>query len=370
MVTYKAMLYIPAHASYDFYTRDFEKGLQLYSSGVLIMDKCPDLLPDHFRFVRGVVDSPDFSLNLSREMLQHDRQLKVIATNLEKKIKAELLKILKDDREGYEKFWKAFGLNLKYGVVADYGAHKDMLQDLLLFWSSKEDKQVTLAEYRQRMPESQQFIYYVCAESTQRAARLPQVERIRDAGFEILYLTEEVDEFVVNALGEVDGKAFKSVAAEDALPQTDEEKAALEKKAEENKDVLEFIKQTLGDKIKEARISKILKSGGGGDDRRRPGLSGDGALFPKDGRRRAYEGRAGAGAQPRLGGLCRPARRGGERQGEGGQIRRNPLRPGPADRRTAPGRPGAVYPAGVQPDELMETASEIRAWPARATLLL
>ena len=261
MVTYKAMLYIPAHASYDFYTRDFEKGLQLYSSGVLIMDKCPDLLPDHFRFVRGVVDSPDFSLNISREMLQHDRQLKVIATNLEKKIKAELLKILKDDREGYEKFWKAFGLNLKYGVVADYGAHKDMLQDLLLFWSSKEDKQVTLAEYRQRMPESQQFIYYVCAESTQRAARLPQVERIRDAGFEILYLTEEVDEFVVNALGEVDGKAFKSVAAEDALPQTDEEKAALEKKAEENKDVLEFIKQTLGDKIKEARISKILKSG-------------------------------------------------------------------------------------------------------------
>ena len=261
MVSYKAMLYLPSHAPFDFYTQDFQKGLQLYSSGVLIMDKCADLLPDYFRFVKGVVDSPDFSLNLSREVLQHDRQLKIIANALEKKIKAELLRLMKDDREKYETLWKAFGANMKYGVVSDYGAHKETLKDLLLFWSSKEDKQVSLAEYKDRMPASQQYIYYVRAESVEKAARLPQVERIRDAGFEILYLTEEVDEFVVNALGELDGKAFKSVSDDDALPQTDEEKAALDKKAEENKDVLDFIKETLGDKIKEARVSRILKSG-------------------------------------------------------------------------------------------------------------
>ena len=261
MVSYKAMLYLPSHAPFDFYSQDFQKGLQLYSSGVLIMDKCADLLPDYFRFVKGVVDSPDFSLNLSREVLQHDRQLKIIANALEKKIKAELLRLMKDDREKYEKLWKAFGANMKYGVVSDYGAHKETLKDLLLFWSSKEDKQVSLTEYKDRMPASQQYIYYVRAESVEKAARLPQVERIRDAGFEILYLTEEVDEFVVNALGELDGKAFKSVSDDDALPQTDEEKNALDKKAEENKDVLDFVKETLGDRIKEARVSRILKSG-------------------------------------------------------------------------------------------------------------
>ena len=261
MVSYKAMLYVPAKAPFDFYSRDFRKGLQLYSSGVLIMDKCADLLGDHFRFVEGVVDSPDFSLNLSREVLQHDRQLKIIAANLEKKIKAELLCMMKDEREQYEEFFKAFGVNLKYGVVSDYGAHKELLRDLLLFWSSKEGKQVSLAEYKERMPASQQYVYYVMAESVEKAGSLPQAERIRDAGFEILYLTEDVDEFVVNALGEVEGKAFKNVADEDALPQTDEEKAANEKKAEENKDVLEFVKETLGDAIKEARVSKILKSG-------------------------------------------------------------------------------------------------------------
>ncbi len=261
MVSYKAMLYIPARAPFDFYSRDFQKGLQLYSSGVLIMDKCADLLPDCFRFVRGVVDSPDFSLNLSREVLQHDRQLKIIANNLEKKIKAELLRLQKDSREKYETFWKAFGPNLKSGVVGDYGAHKEMLKDLLLFWSSKEDKLVTLTEYQDRMPASQQYVYYVYSESVEQAARLPQAERIRDAGYEILYLTEEVDEFVVNTLGELNGKAFKSVADDDALPQTDEEKAALDKKTEENRDVLDFVKETLGDRIKEARVSKILKSG-------------------------------------------------------------------------------------------------------------
>ncbi len=260
MVSYKALLYLPTKAPYDFYSQNYEKGLQLYSSGVLIMDKCADLLPDHFRFVRGVVDSPDFSLNLSREVLQHDRQLKVIANALEKKIKAELLRLQKDQREQYETFWEAFGHNIKYGVVSEYGAHKDTLKDLLLFWSSKEDKQTTLAEYQQRMPASQQFIYYVRADSVEKAARLPQVERIRDAGFEILYLTEEVDEFVVNALGEMDGKQFKAVADADALPQTDEEKAALDKSAEENKDVLDFVKETLGDKVSQVRLSSILKS--------------------------------------------------------------------------------------------------------------
>ena len=260
-VEYKAMLFIPAKAPYDFYTRDYQKGLQLYSSGVLIMDKCADLLPDHFRFVRGVVDSPDFSLNISREVLQHDRQLKIIATNLEKKIKAELLKLQKDEREKYESFWKSFGIQLKYGVVNDYGAHKDTLKDLLLFATSAGDKPSTLAEYAERMKEDQPYLYFVSAESAAQAARLPQVERILDKGYEILYLTDEVDEFVINALGQWGEKSFKSVSDEDALPESEEEKAANEKKTEENKDVLDFVKQTLGDKIKEARISRILKSG-------------------------------------------------------------------------------------------------------------
>ena len=260
-VEYKAMLYIPSHAPYDFHSRDYQKGLQLYSSGVLIMDKCADLLPDHFRFVRGVVDSADFSLNISREVLQHTQVLKVIANNLEKKIKAELLKLQKDDRAKYETFWSAFGRQIKYGVLEDYGVHKDMLKDLLLFHSSRDGKLTTLAEYRQRMGEDQQYIYYACGESVDQIARLPQAERILDKGYEILYLTEEPDEFIMNALGAWDEKSFKPVTDEDALPQTDEEKAASEKKAEESKDVLAFVKETLGDKIKEARVSKILKSG-------------------------------------------------------------------------------------------------------------
>ena len=260
-VEYKAMLYIPTRAPYDFYSRDFEKGLQLYSSGVLIMDKCADLLPDHFRFVRGVVDSPDFSLNISREVLQHTRQLKVIAANLEKKIKAELLRIQKDEREKYETFWASFGRQLKYGALEDYGAHKELLKDLLLFFSSKEGKLTTLAEYRERMAEDQPYVYYASGESVEQIAKLPQVERILDKGYEILYLTDEPDEFIMDAVGVWDEKPLKSVSDDDALPQTDEEKAEAEKKAEENKDVLDFVKETLGEKIKEARISKILKSG-------------------------------------------------------------------------------------------------------------
>ena len=260
-VTYKAMLYIPQKAPYDFYTREYQKGLQLYSSGVLIMDKCADLLPDYVRFVKGVVDSPDFSLNISREVLQHDRQLKVIASALEKKIKGELVKLQKEDPEKYEQFWTAFGSQIKYGVVADYGAHKDNLKDLLLFWSSKEGKNTTLEAYQGRMAEEQPYYYYACGESVDKIAKLPQVERILDKGYEILYCTEDVDDFVMQALGEIDGKKFKSATAEDALPQTEEEKKAAEEKAEEGKPVLEAVKAALGDQVKEVRLSKILKSG-------------------------------------------------------------------------------------------------------------
>ena len=260
-VTYKALLYIPQKAPYDFYTREYQKGLQLYSSGVMIMDKCADLLPDYFRFVKGVVDSPDFSLNISREILQHDRQLKVIANALEKKIKGELEKMQKDDPEKYEKFWAAFGSQIKYGVVADYGMNKDKLKDLLLFWSSKEGKNTTLAAYKDRMSEDQPYYYYACGESVDKIAKLPQVERILDKGYEILYCTEDVDDFVMQALGEIDGKKFMSATAEEALPQTDEEKKQAEEKAEAGKPVLEAVKNVLGDQVKEVRISKILKSG-------------------------------------------------------------------------------------------------------------
>ena len=259
-VEYKALLFIPAHAPFNYYSRDYEKGLQLYSSGVLIMDRCADLVPDHFSFIRGVVDSPDLSLNISREMLQHTRVLQIISGNLEKKVKAELLKLQKDDREKYEQFYSAFGRQLKYGVVSDYGAHKDMLKDLLLFWSSREGKNTSLAEYAARMAEDQPSIYFLCAESVEKAAKLPQAERVLDKGYEILYLTDEVDEFVMNTLSEWDGKPFKNVCDDDALPESDEEKAQAEKKAEENKDVLDFVKETLGERIKEVRISKILKS--------------------------------------------------------------------------------------------------------------
>ena len=259
-VTYKALLYIPEKTPYDFYTREYEKGLQLYSSGVLIMDKCADLLPDCFRFVKGVVDSPDFSLNISREILQHDRQLKVIATALEKKIKAELVKMQKDDREKYEKFWKAFGTQIKYGVVGEYGAKKDLLKDLLMFWSSKENGNTTLAAYKDRMPEDQPYYYYACGESVDKIAKLPQVERILDKGYEILYCTEDVDDFVMKALEEQDGKKFKSVNDDDALPQSDEEKKAAEEKAEAGKAVLDAVKAALGDEVKAVRASSILKS--------------------------------------------------------------------------------------------------------------
>ena len=259
-VSYKALLFIPGRTPYDFYTREYEKGLQLYSSGVLIMDKCGDLLPEHFRFVKGVVDTPDVSLNISRELLQHTRQLKVISTNLEKKIKAELSRLQKDDAEKYETFWNAFGRNIKYGVVSDYGVHKDMLLDLLMFHSSHDDKLTSLAQYKERMAEDQEFIYYAVGEDAGKLSKLPQAERILDKGYEILYLTEDVDEFCMQTIGEYEGKKLKSIDDEDALPESEEEKRAAEEKAEEAKDVLSFLKETLGNKISDARISKILKS--------------------------------------------------------------------------------------------------------------
>lgn len=260
VVSYKALLYIPAKAPYDYYTRDFEKGLQLYSSGVLIMDKCSDLLPEYFRFVRGVVDTPDVSLNISREMLQHDRQLKTISANIEKKIKAKLVKMQQDEPEKYEKFWNAFGRQIKYGAAADYGMHKDQLLELIMFNSSKEGKLSSFEQYTERMPEEQKYIYYAPGENEAQLAKLPQTERILDKGYEIFWCTDDVDEFVMQFVGEYKGKKIKSVNDDDALPETDEEKKKVEQTAADNKEVLDFVKETLGNEIKEARISRILKS--------------------------------------------------------------------------------------------------------------
>ncbi len=256
-VTYKALLFVPGATPFDYYTKEFEKGLQLYSNGVLIMDKCADLLPEHFRFVRGVVDSPDLSLNISRELLQHDRQLKVIAGNLEKKIKADLGKFLAEDREGYQTFWKNFGRQLKYGVVNEYGRHKDLLQDLLLFYSSTEKKPVTLDEYVSRMREDQKYIYYAAGATVDKIDKLPQTEGLRDAGTEILYFTEEVDEFCAQALRTYKEKEFRSVLDQE-IEEGAEKKA--EEEAEAHKGTFDFVKEALGDAVKEVKASARLKS--------------------------------------------------------------------------------------------------------------
>ena len=258
--TYNALLFIPSRAPFNYYSRDYEKGLQLYASGVLIMDKCADLLPDCFSFVKGLVDSQDLSLNISREMLQHDRQLKVIAGRLEKKIHSELLSMLKNDREKYEKFWKNFGLQLKFGVYNDYGAKKDLLQDLLLFHSSSEGKLATLSEYVGRMKESQKYIYYACGETVDKINLLPQTELLRDQGYEILCLTDDVDEFALKMLFKYEDKEFKSVADKDLGLETEEEKEEIKKQNEENKDLLGFLRDALDGKVKEVRLSSRLKS--------------------------------------------------------------------------------------------------------------
>ena len=256
--TYNALLFIPATAPFNYYTREYEKGLQLYASGVLIMDKCADLLPDHFSFVKGLVDSQDLSLNISREMLQHDRQLKVIAGRLEKKIHSELLSMLENDRETYEKFYKNFGLQLKFGVYNDYGMHKDMLQDLILFVSSKEKKLVTLHEYVERMAEGQKYIYYACGETPDKIEKLPQTEAVRDHGFEILYLTDDVDEFALQMLHSFEDKEFKSVSAGDLG--FEDEKKADEEADKENEPLLAALQKALDGKVKSVKVSTRLKT--------------------------------------------------------------------------------------------------------------
>ena len=256
-VTYKALLFVPGATPYDYYTKDFEMGLQLYSSGVLIMDKCADLLPEHFRFVRGVVDSPDLSLNISRELLQHDRQLKVIATNLEKKIKADLLKMLRDDREAYETFWKNFGRQIKYGTVAEFGKNRELLQDLLLFYSSTEKKMVTLGEYVERMGEEQKYIYFAAGESLDKIDKLPQMEALQEKGAEVLYFTEEVDEFCAQIIHAYQDKEFRSVLDQEI---EDGDAKRSEEAESAHRAVFDFVKETLGDAVKEVKASARLKS--------------------------------------------------------------------------------------------------------------
>lgn len=257
-VSYKALLYIPAKAPFDFYTKDYKRGLQLYSSGVMIMENCEDLLPEHFRFVKGVVDSQDLSLNISREMLQHNRQLTIIAKNIEKKIKGELTGLLKDDREKYLEFYGAFGRQLKYGTVADYGAHKTACQDLLLFWSHKEGKLITLQEYVDAMAEGQEKIYYICGENVERMAKLPQVKTLSAKGYDVLLFTDEVDEFVPQTLMTYNEKSFCNAATEDLGLQSEEEKKELEEKTQAMQGLLDFVKQTLGETVQEVKLSDNL----------------------------------------------------------------------------------------------------------------
>lgn len=259
-VSFKALLYIPGKAPYDFYTKDYKRGLQLYSSGVLIMDNCEDLLPEHFRFVRGVVDSQDLSLNISREMLQHNRQLTIIARNIEKKIKSELKAMLENDREKYEEFYAAFGRQLKYGTVSDYGAHKEATQELLLFYSHKEGKLISLKEYVDAMAEGQEKIYFAPGENKERLSKLPQVETLTKRGYDVLLFTEDVDEFVPQTLMTYMEKPFCNVSTEDLGLQTEEEKKQAEEKAEEMKGLLTFVKETLGDRVKEVKLSSELGS--------------------------------------------------------------------------------------------------------------
>ena len=258
-VNYNAILFIPANTPYDFYTKEFKKGLALYSAGVMIMEKCEDLLPDYFNFVRGVVDSSDISLNISRELLQQNHQVRLMKKNIEKKIKNELLSMLKNDREKYEAFWKSFGRVLKFGVYSDYGAHKDALTDLLVFYSAKEEKLITLDEYVSAMPESQKYIYFASAETVERAAKLPNTEAVLDHGFDVLLCTDDVDEFCLQILRVFKEKSFKNVGSGNLELETEAEKEAAKAAAEENKGLLGALKDALGDKVKEVRTSSVLK---------------------------------------------------------------------------------------------------------------
>ncbi|PFP25901.1 molecular chaperone HtpG [Bacillus sp. AFS073361] len=259
-IRYNAILYIPEKTPFDFYSKEFEKGLELYSNGVLIMDKCADLLPDHFSFVKGMVDSEDLSLNISREMLQHDRQLKLIAKNINKNIKSELLSLQRKEREKYEEFYQSFGRQLKYGVYSDFGANKELLQDLIMFYSSKEKKLVTLDEYVSRMPEDQKYIYYASGESIDRIEKLPQAEFVSEKGYEILYFTEDIDEFAIKMLMNYKEKEFKSISSGDLGIEGEDTKDDSESKEQESKELFDYMKNILADKVKDVRISKRLKS--------------------------------------------------------------------------------------------------------------
>ena len=258
--SYNALLFIPSHLPYDFYTKEYEKGLQLYSNGVLIMEKCAELLPDYFGFVKGLVDSPDLSLNISREMLQHDRQLKTLAKNIEKKINAELTKMLNSDRDEYIKFFNNFGSQLKYGAYDNYGMDKDKLKDLLMFYSSTDKKLTTLKEYVSRMKEDQKDIYYACGETLDKIDMLPQVEKVKEKGYEILYLTENIDEFVVQSLMNYDEKKFTNICTNELDLDTDEEKEKLKKENEENKDMFDAMKDAIKDEVQLVRFTHRLKN--------------------------------------------------------------------------------------------------------------
>ncbi len=260
LVAYQALLYIPAKAEYNYYSKNYEKGLQLYSSGVKIMDKCADLLPDCFNFVKGVVDSEDLSLNISREMLQQDRQLKAIANGLEKKIKKELLDMLNKERENYEKFWKAFGLQIKYAIYSSYGMQRDMLEDLLLFTRASDSKLCSLKEYTNAMPEGQKYIYYAAGETVEKLNLLPQAEMVKNHGFDIFYLTDDVDEFLMTILHEFDGKEIRSISNGDLGLETESEREEKKEKEESNKDLLDFMKESLQDKVSEVILSSRLLS--------------------------------------------------------------------------------------------------------------
>ena len=259
-ISYNAILYIPSHAPYDFYSKDYERGLQLYSNGVLIMDKCADLLPEYFGFIKGLVDSPDLSLNISRELLQHDRQLKVIAKNLEKKIKSEILDMLKNDRENYEKFYDAFGAQLKFGIYNSYGMNKEALQDLLMFYSGTEKKLVTLDEYVSRMKENQDKIYYACGETIDKIDMLPQVEGIKDKGYEILYFIADIDEFAVQMMQNYKEKSFANISSENLNLDTEEEKQNLNKLNEDHKDMFTIMKEAIGDSVQAVKFTHRLKN--------------------------------------------------------------------------------------------------------------
>ena len=260
VVSYTALMFIPKKPSYDYYTKDFEKGLALYSNGVMIMEKCPDLVPDYFSFVKGLVDSADLSLNISREILQHDRQLKLIAKNIERNIKNELTKMLADDREGYKEFFKEFGVQLKYGIYNEYGLHKDVLQDLLIYYSSSEEDMVTLKEYAGRMKEDQDKIYYACGETIDKIKMLPQTDMVKEKGFEVLYMTDQVDEFAIQMLGQYDGKTFVNICADSFDISSEEEKEALKKVNDESADMLSKMRDAIDAGLAGVRFTNKLKN--------------------------------------------------------------------------------------------------------------